>query len=163
MPLCDLNACINRFLGLCKRFAVASARKATVGVGHRRPRSPSSDDSSNGPTTHRAPTHSSCFAKLKPLAFSQAFGRCMASACETTGLVPIAIGGKSARRAKQNTATGCLHIVSAWATESLDPGSGGGGGRFQQGGGHSRVAQGARPQRGVGNHRRGRLPSGECA
>ena len=58
------------------------------------------------------------FAKLKPLAFSQAFGRWMASACETTGLVPIAIDGKSARRAKQNTATGCLHIVSAWATEN---------------------------------------------
>ncbi len=58
------------------------------------------------------------FAKLKPKAFSQAFGRWMAAACESTGLIPIAIDGKSARAAKMNTATGCLHVVSAWATEN---------------------------------------------
>lgn len=58
------------------------------------------------------------FAKLKPKAFSQAFGRWMAAACHSTGLVPIAIDGKSARSAKMNTATGCLHVVSAWATEN---------------------------------------------
>lgn len=58
------------------------------------------------------------FAKLNPRAFSQAFGRWMASACESTGLIPIAIDGKSARSAPQNTATGCLHVVSAWATEN---------------------------------------------
>ena len=58
------------------------------------------------------------FAKLQPEAFSQAFGRWMAAACESSGLVPIAIDGKSARRAKMNTATGCLHVVSAWATEN---------------------------------------------
>ena len=58
------------------------------------------------------------FAKLAPGAFAQAFGRWMASACEATGLVPIAIDGKSARAAKRNTATGCLHVVSAWATEN---------------------------------------------
>jgi len=57
------------------------------------------------------------FAKLDPAAFSKAFGRWMASACEGTGLVPIAIDGKSARAAKRATATGCLHLVSAWATE----------------------------------------------
>jgi predicted transposase YbfD/YdcC len=57
------------------------------------------------------------FAKLAPGAFSQAFGRWMAAACEATGLVPIAIDGKSARRAKRCTATGCLTVVSAWATE----------------------------------------------
>src|SRR3954469_1886028 len=39
------------------------------------------------------------FAKLAPCAFSQAFGRWMASACEATGLVPIAVDGKSARAA----------------------------------------------------------------
>src|SRR3954471_18787894 len=58
------------------------------------------------------------FAKLEPGAFARAFGRWMAAACESTGLVPIAIDGKSARSARQNTATGCLHVVSAWATEN---------------------------------------------
>jgi predicted transposase YbfD/YdcC len=58
------------------------------------------------------------FAKLAPGAFAQAFGRWMAAACEATGLIPIAIDGKSARRAKKNTATGCLTVVSAWATEN---------------------------------------------
>jgi predicted transposase YbfD/YdcC len=58
------------------------------------------------------------FAKLAPGAFAQAFGRWMAAACAATGLVPIALDGKSARRAKRNTATGCLHVVTAWATEN---------------------------------------------
>src|SRR5436190_19997567 len=58
------------------------------------------------------------FAKLAPGAFAQALGRWMAAACEATGLVPIALDGKSARRAKRNTATGCLHVVTAWATEN---------------------------------------------
>src|SRR4051812_18819851 len=58
------------------------------------------------------------FAKLAPAAFARAFGRWMASACEATGLVPIAIDGKSARAAKRNTATGCLHVVTAWAAEN---------------------------------------------
>ena len=65
-----------------------------------------------------ADTFARVFAKLGPAAFSQAFGRWMAAACEGTGLVPVAIDGKSARRAKQNTATGCLTVVSAWATEN---------------------------------------------
>src|SRR5215210_2385687 len=58
------------------------------------------------------------FAKLAPGAFAQAFGRWMAGACEATGLIPIAVDGKSARRAKRNTATGCLTVVGAWATEN---------------------------------------------
>ncbi len=58
------------------------------------------------------------FAKLAPQAFSQAFGRWMAAACEATGLIPIAVDGKSARAAKRNTATGCLHMVTAWAAEN---------------------------------------------
>ena len=62
-----------------------------------------------------ADTFARVFAKLAPDAFSQAFGRWMAAACEGTGLVPVAIDGKSARHAKQNTATGCLTVVSAWA------------------------------------------------
>jgi predicted transposase YbfD/YdcC len=58
------------------------------------------------------------FAKLAPQAFARAFGRWMAAACEATGLVPIAVDGKSARAAKRNTATGCLHVVTAWAAEN---------------------------------------------
>jgi predicted transposase YbfD/YdcC len=58
------------------------------------------------------------FARLDPVAFAQAFGRWMAAACEATGLVPVAIDGKSARAAKRDTATGCLHVVTAWAAEN---------------------------------------------
>jgi predicted transposase YbfD/YdcC len=61
-------------------------------------------------------TFARVFAKLDPEAFACAFGRWMAAACKATGLVPIAIDGKSARAAKKATATGCLHLVSAWAT-----------------------------------------------
>jgi len=68
--------------------------------------------------TPSADTFERVFAKLKPDAFSQAFGTWMAAACQSTGLIPIAIDGKSARRARMNTATGCLHVVSAWATEN---------------------------------------------
>jgi predicted transposase YbfD/YdcC len=56
------------------------------------------------------------FAKLSPTAFARAFGQWMAAACAGSGLIPIAIDGKSARAAKRATATGCLHRVSAWAT-----------------------------------------------
>ncbi|WP_439624928.1 ISAs1 family transposase [Gemmata sp.] len=65
-----------------------------------------------------ADTFGRVFARLAPGAFAQAFGRWMATACEATGLVPIAIDGKSARGAKRNTATGCVHVVTAWATEN---------------------------------------------
>lgn len=65
-----------------------------------------------------ADTFERVFAKLQPKPFSAAFGRWMAAACGSTGLVPIAIDGKSARSAPKNTATGCLHVVSAWATEN---------------------------------------------
>src|SRR4029079_2552031 len=59
------------------------------------------------------------FAKLDPGAFAAAFGRWLAAAVEATGLVPIAIDGKSVRGSKKATSTGCLHLVSAWATEAL--------------------------------------------
>jgi predicted transposase YbfD/YdcC len=58
------------------------------------------------------------FARLDPTAFAERVGRWMAAACEATGLTPIAVDGKSVRRAKAATATGCLHMVSAWATAS---------------------------------------------
>jgi predicted transposase YbfD/YdcC len=65
-----------------------------------------------------ADTFERVFAKLDPKAFAQAFGRWMASACEATGLTPIAIDGKSVRGSRKATSTGCLHLVSAWATNS---------------------------------------------
>ncbi|VTS01173.1 transposase : Transposase, IS4 family OS=Moorea producens 3L GN=LYNGBM3L_68850 PE=4 SV=1: DDE_Tnp_1_assoc: DDE_Tnp_1 [Gemmata massiliana] len=58
------------------------------------------------------------FAKLDPDAFADRFGRWMAAACESTGLVHVAIDGKSARRSTKNTFTGCLHLVEAWAVEN---------------------------------------------
>jgi predicted transposase YbfD/YdcC len=58
------------------------------------------------------------FAKLDPTAFAAAFGRWLTAALDTTGLVPIAIDGKSVRSSRKATSTGCLHLVSAWATEA---------------------------------------------
>src|SRR5918997_671338 len=58
------------------------------------------------------------FAKLDAGAFARVFGQWMASACEATGLIPVAVEGKSARGAKKDTATGCLHVVTAWAAEN---------------------------------------------
>jgi predicted transposase YbfD/YdcC len=68
----------------------------------------------NGIPSHD--TFYNVFRVLDPDAFAQRFGAWMAAACEGTGLTPIAIDGKSARRAKRANATGCLHVVSAWAT-----------------------------------------------
>lgn len=56
------------------------------------------------------------FTALDPDAFSRCLGAWMAAACADTGLVPIAIDGKSARRSPKRTATGCLHLVTAWAS-----------------------------------------------
>ena len=58
------------------------------------------------------------FAKLDPDAFAAAFGRWMRAACEATGLIPVAVDGKSARSAPAGTATGRLHLVTAWAAEN---------------------------------------------
>jgi predicted transposase YbfD/YdcC len=71
------------------------------------------------PLVHGIPsadTFERVFAKLNPAAFAAAFGRWMRAACEGTGLIPIGVDGKSLRAAEADTATGCLHLVSAWAT-----------------------------------------------
>lgn len=65
-----------------------------------------------------ADTFARVFAKLDPAAFTAGFGRWMAAACESTGLVPVAIDGKSVRGSTKATATGCLHLVSAWASDN---------------------------------------------
>ena len=70
----------------------------------------------NGIPSHD--TFGRVFAKLDPDAFADRFGRWMASACEATGLVQVAIDGKSARRSPKETFTGCLHLVEAWAVEN---------------------------------------------
>jgi predicted transposase YbfD/YdcC len=70
----------------------------------------------NGIPSHD--TFERVFAKLDPDAFAGRFGRWMAEACESTGLVHVAIDGKSARRSPRGTFSGCLHLVSAWAVEN---------------------------------------------
>ncbi len=40
----------------------------------------------------------------------------MAELCDTTGLRPVAVDGKAVRAAPGDTFSGCLHLVSAWAT-----------------------------------------------
>jgi predicted transposase YbfD/YdcC len=63
-----------------------------------------------------ADTFERVFAKLNPAPFAAAFGRWMRAACEGPGLIPSGVDGKSVRGAEADTATGCLHLVSAWAT-----------------------------------------------
>jgi predicted transposase YbfD/YdcC len=69
----------------------------------------------NGIPSHD--TFNRVFAALDPEAFADRFGRWAAEACEGAGLVHVAIDGKSARRSKKDTFTGCLHLVEAWAVE----------------------------------------------
>jgi predicted transposase YbfD/YdcC len=70
----------------------------------------------NGVPSHD--TFERVFAKLDPDAFADRFGRWMAELCESTGLVHVAIDGKSARHSPKGTFSGCLHLVSAWAVEN---------------------------------------------
>jgi predicted transposase YbfD/YdcC len=70
----------------------------------------------NGIPSHD--TFERVFAKLDPDAFSDRFGQWMAGLCESTGLVHVAIDGKSARRSAKDTFSGCLHLVNAWAVEN---------------------------------------------
>jgi hypothetical protein len=52
------------------------------------------------------------------VAFAGCFSRWMTITCSATGLIPFAIDGKSSRSAKKATATGCMHAVSAFATQA---------------------------------------------
>jgi hypothetical protein len=70
----------------------------------------------NGVPSHD--TFERVFAKLDPDAFADRFGRWMAGLCESTGLVHVAVDGKSARSSAKDTFSGCLHLVSAWAVEN---------------------------------------------
>lgn len=70
----------------------------------------------NGVPSHD--TFERVFAKLDPDAFADRFGQWMAELCEATGLVHVAIDGKSVRSSAKDTFSGCLHLVSAWAVEN---------------------------------------------
>jgi len=70
----------------------------------------------NGIPSHD--TFERVFAKLDPEAFADRFGRWMAALCASADLVHVAIDGKSARGSAQDTFTGCLHLVHAWAVEN---------------------------------------------
>jgi predicted transposase YbfD/YdcC len=70
----------------------------------------------NGVPSHD--TFERVFARLDPDAFADRFGRWMAELCDSTGLVHVAVDGKSARSSAKGTFSGCLHLVSAWAVES---------------------------------------------
>src|SRR5437867_1360589 len=68
--------------------------------------------------TNGIPSHATfrrVFAALDPKRFAACFGSWMAALCDGCGLKPIAIDGKAARRSPKATASGCLHLVSAWA------------------------------------------------
>jgi hypothetical protein len=58
------------------------------------------------------------YIALDPKEFAARSGRWVADLCEGCGLRPVAIGGESARRSPRATATGCLHLVSAWPVEN---------------------------------------------
>lgn len=58
------------------------------------------------------------FCALDAKVFAACFGRWMADLGETLGFTHIAVDGKSLRAAGGNTFTGCVHLVSAWASEN---------------------------------------------
>jgi predicted transposase YbfD/YdcC len=58
------------------------------------------------------------FSRIDPTGFAKCVASWMAEICEVAGLRHIAIDGKAARSAPRDTFTGCLHLVSAWATEN---------------------------------------------
>lgn len=69
---------------------------------------------------HGIPSHDTfnrVFAALDPKRFAECVGRWMESVCEAMGLRHVAIDGKAVRSSPRSTFSGCLHVVSAWATE----------------------------------------------
>jgi predicted transposase YbfD/YdcC len=70
----------------------------------------------NGVPSHD--TFNRVLAALDRKRFAGCFGRWMADRCEAKGLKAIAIDGKACRSAAGDTVSGCLHLVSAWATEN---------------------------------------------
>lgn len=70
---------------------------------------------------HGIPSHDTfyrLFAALEPRAFQDCFGQWITALSEVAGLKTIAVDGKAVRAARQATASGCLHLVNAWATQN---------------------------------------------
>ena len=70
---------------------------------------------------HGIPSHDTfnrVFAALDRRQFAARFGGWMAGLADGAGLRAIAIDGKACRSAPGDTASGCLHLVSAWAAEN---------------------------------------------
>jgi predicted transposase YbfD/YdcC len=70
----------------------------------------------NGIPSHD--TFNRVLAALDRDRFAACFGRWMAELAEATGLRAIAVDGKAVRAAPGDTFSGCLHLVTAWATEN---------------------------------------------
>lgn len=73
------------------------------------------------PLVNGIPSHDTfnrVLAALDRKVFAACFGRWMADLNTATGLKAIAIDGKACRGAPGDTFSGCLHLVSAWATEN---------------------------------------------
>lgn len=70
----------------------------------------------NGIPSHD--TFNRVLAALDRKKFAECFSRWMADLWVGKGLKPIAIDGKACRAAEGDTFSGCLHLVSAWATEN---------------------------------------------
>jgi len=73
------------------------------------------------PLANGIPSHDTfnrVLAALDRQVFAACFGQWMADLSTATGLKAIAIDGKACRGASGDTFSGCLHLVSAWATEN---------------------------------------------
>jgi predicted transposase YbfD/YdcC len=70
----------------------------------------------NGIPSHD--TFNRVLAALDRKVFAACFGKWMADLSTATGLRAIAVDGKACRAADGDTFSGCLHLVSAWATEN---------------------------------------------
>jgi predicted transposase YbfD/YdcC len=70
----------------------------------------------NGIPSHD--TFNRVLAALDRKAFAACFGKWMGELCAATGLRSVAVDGKAVRSAPGDTFSGCLHLVTAWATEN---------------------------------------------
>jgi predicted transposase YbfD/YdcC len=70
----------------------------------------------NGIPSHD--TFNRVLAALDRKIFAACFGKWMADLNTVAGLKAIAIDGKACRAAEGDTFSGCLHLVSAWATQN---------------------------------------------
>lgn len=73
------------------------------------------------PLPNGVPSHDTfyrLFARIDPAEFAECVADWLAGACEATGLRHVAVDGKSVRSSPKGTFSGCLHLVTAWASEN---------------------------------------------